>query len=178
MNEIVRVLIDEAAISGAVKRLGAKISEDYAPCGARTPPIFIGVLKGSFVFMADLIRALSIPCEVDFLTAKSYGLNSETSGAVQIVKDIDADVKGRDVIIVEDILESANTLYRVCEILRGREPRSLKVCVFLDKDAGRKIPLAADYKCFDVGGGFVVGYGLDYAEQYRYLPYLAEVNIK
>ncbi|MDR0196761.1 MAG: hypoxanthine phosphoribosyltransferase [Oscillospiraceae bacterium] len=173
MSGTERILLDEAAISAAVKRVGAQISADYA--ARAKPPVIIGVLKGSFVFLADLIRTLTVPCEIDFLTAKSYGQNSHSSGVVQIVKDIDADITGRDVIITEDILESANTLRSVCEILRSRSPASLKVCVFLDKNVKREAPFEADYKCFDIGDEFVVGYGLDYAEKYRYLPYLAAI---
>jgi hypoxanthine phosphoribosyltransferase len=163
-----RVLYSQEDIAREVARVGAEITRDYA--GKK--PLFIGILKGSFMFTADLIRAVDLPCRVDFITAKSYGENTVSSGFVRIVNDVDEDVEGRDVIVIEDILETANTLANVCEILRSRRPASLKVCTFLDKDVDRKIPFAPDYCCFSIEDEFVVGYGLDYAEKYRNLPYL------
>jgi hypoxanthine phosphoribosyltransferase len=170
---IERVLFDEAAINQAVKRIGAEISEEYKGKN----PLLIGILKGSFVFLADLARAVTIPCEIDFISARSYGQQTKSSGIVEILKDIDTDISGRDVIVVEDILESANTLYSICEILKSREPASIKICIFLNKKIERKFPLEADYKCFDIENDFVVGYGLDYAEKYRNLPYIGILTV-
>jgi hypoxanthine phosphoribosyltransferase len=163
-----KILYSQAEIAEAVNRVASEISRDYA---GKTP-LFIGVLKGSFVFMADLVRAVDLPCRVDFMVVKSYGQGTVSSGYVRIVKDIDEVIEGRDVIVVEDILETANTLQSVCEVLRARNPASLRVCVFLDKKINRKVQIEADYVCFDVKDEFVVGYGLDYAEKYRNLPYL------
>jgi len=173
MNFTEKILFDKTAIAKAVKRVGAEISHDYT---GKTP-LFVGILKGSFMFMADLVREVDLPCQMEFMAAKSYGDSAVSSGVVRITKDIDADIEGRDVIIVEDILDTANTLGSVCEVLRQRNPASLKICVFLDKKVDRKIPVEADYVCFDIENEFVVGYGLDYAEKYRNLPYLGTLKI-
>ncbi|MCL1903903.1 MAG: hypoxanthine phosphoribosyltransferase [Oscillospiraceae bacterium] len=159
-------------ISEAVKRVGAEITRDYA--GKK--PLIIGVLKGSFIFMADLVREIDLSCQIDFMVVKSYGGGTVSSGYVNIVKDVDMDIRDRDVIIVEDILDTAGTLQSVCDALSSRNPRSLKVCVFLNKRNKRKIQFDADYECFEIEDEFVVGYGLDYAEKYRNLPYLAVLN--
>ncbi|MCL2070925.1 MAG: hypoxanthine phosphoribosyltransferase [Oscillospiraceae bacterium] len=159
----------KAQIAEAVKRVGAEITNDYAGKN----PLIIGILKGSFIFMADLVREIDLSCQVDFMVVKSYGGGTVSSGYVRIVKDIDTVIEDRDVIIVEDILDTANTLQNVCDVLLSRKPRSLKVCVFLNKRKNRKIQFDADYECFEIEDEFVVGYGLDYAEKYRNLPYLA-----
>jgi len=172
MSELKEILFSEEEISREVKNLGKRISGDYAGKN----PLLIGVLKGSFIFLSDLARAIDFPCEIDFIMAKSYGMSRESSGVVRIVKDVDADITGREVIIVEDILESANTLFSVCEVLKARNPKSLKVCVFLDKKIKRKIPFNADYRCFEAEDKFLVGYGLDYAEKYRNLPYVMTID--
>ncbi|MCL1880833.1 MAG: hypoxanthine phosphoribosyltransferase [Oscillospiraceae bacterium] len=172
VKKVTRVLYSKEQIAEAVKRVGAEITRDYA--GKK--PLFIGVLKGSFVFMADLIREVDLPCRTDFMSAKSYGEGTVSSGFVRIVKDIDEVVEGRDVIVVEDILDTANTLSNVCEILHSRNPASLKICTFLDKEVDRKILLTPDYFCFRVENEFVVGYGLDYAEKFRNLPYLGVLD--
>jgi len=171
MEEISKIILSEEEIRQAVTRLGEQITSDYT---GKTP-LLIGVLKGSFIFLSDLARAIDLPCEIDFVMAKSYGMNKESSGVVRIVKDVDADIKGRDVIIVEDILESANTLFSVCEVLKAREPASLKVCVFLDKKVKRDIEFNADYTCFEVENKFLVGYGLDCREKFRCLPYVGAI---
>jgi len=171
-KEIERIIYTSEQIAEQVKRVGAEITRDYQ--GKK--PVFIGVLKGSFVFMSDLVRAVDLPCRIDFLSAKSYGEGTVSSGFVRIIKDIDEVIEGRDVIIVEDILDTANTLSSVCEILQSRNPASLKICTFLEKDVARKISLVPDYFCFRVENEFVVGYGLDYAEKYRNLPYLAAIK--
>ncbi|MCL1866715.1 MAG: hypoxanthine phosphoribosyltransferase [Oscillospiraceae bacterium] len=166
------VLYNESQIAEAVRRVGAEITRDYAGKN----PLFIGILKGSFMFMADLVRRVELPCEVDFMVAKSYGDSKESSGIVQIVKDIGADIFERDVIIVEDILDTGRTLCSIREVLQTRSPSSIKICVFLDKKTARKSPVTADYVCFEVADEFVVGYGLDYAEKYRNLPDLRSLN--
>jgi len=171
-KEIERILYTPEQIAEAIKRVGAEITRDYQ--GKK--PLFIGVLKGSFVFLSDLIRAVDLPCRIDFLSAKSYGESTVSSGFVRIIKDIDEVVEGRDVIVVEDILDTANTLSSICEILLARKPASLKICTFLEKDIARKITLVPDYYCFRVENEFVVGYGLDYAEKYRNLPYLGVIK--
>ncbi|MCL2633657.1 MAG: hypoxanthine phosphoribosyltransferase [Oscillospiraceae bacterium] len=173
MDGISRILYDQATIASAVKRVGAIISEEYRDKN----PLLIGVLKGSFIFMADLVRVLDIPCEMEFMVAKSYGQRTQSSGVVEILKDINTDINGRDVIIIEDILDTANTLFSITEVLKARNPASIKICVFLDKNIERKVPVTADYKCFDIENEFVVGYGLDYAEKYRNLPYLGVLGV-
>jgi len=171
MEEISKIILSEEEIRQAVTRLGDRITADYAG----KAPLLIGVLKGSFIFLSDLARAIDLPCEIDFVMAKSYGMNKESSGVVRIVKDVDAEIEGRDVIIVEDILESANTLFSVCEVLKARKPASLKVCVFLDKKVKRDIEFDADYTCFEVENKFLVGYGLDCREKFRCLPYVGAI---
>lgn len=171
MEEISKIVFNEEEIRQAVTCLGERITADYE---GKTP-LLIGVLKGSFIFLSDLARAIDLPCEIDFIMAKSYGMSRESSGVVRIVKDVDADVTGRDVIIVEDILESANTLFSVCEVLKARKPASLKVCVFLDKKVKRDVEFDADYKCFEAENKFLVGYGLDCQEKFRCLPYVGAI---
>jgi hypoxanthine phosphoribosyltransferase len=154
---------------GSEKRVGelaARISVDYAG----KEPLLIGILNGAFVFMADLIRALTIPCTIDFVRMASYGAGSVSSGNVLIRKDLEMPVAGRDLLIVEDIVDTGCTLSRLKEILQQRSPASMKVCVLLDKRERRKVPFEADYVGFQIPDAFVVGYGLDYNEQFRFLP--------
>jgi hypoxanthine phosphoribosyltransferase len=167
-QDIERILYSEAQIAEAVKRLGEQITRDYK--GRK--PVLLCVLKGASVFHADLMRAVDLPAEIDFIVAKSYGMNAESSGKLEILKEPDIDLKNRDVIIIEDILDTAVTLSALLHTLSLREPASLKTAVFLDKNLGIKKPVNADYKCFDCENEFLVGYGLDYAEQYRNLPYV------
>ena len=173
-KEKLTTLYSAEEIAAQVARVAAEITVDYKDAERR--PLFVGVLKGAFVFMADLVRQVELPCRLDFMMAQSYGLGTVSSGYVRIVKDIETVIENRDVILVEDILDTANTLSHLCEILCARKPKSLKVCVFLDKKANRKIPFEADYSCFEIDDGFVVGYGLDYAEKYRNLPYLGVIE--
>ncbi|MBR5089000.1 MAG: hypoxanthine phosphoribosyltransferase [Ruminiclostridium sp.] len=169
-NDVERILFSEDEIRNAVAALGKRIAADVSGNGT---PLFIGILKGSFIFMADLVRETGINCEMDFMIAKSYGNSTVSSGTVNIVKDISADITGRDVIVVEDILDTARTLAAVKELLLSRSPASVKICTLLDKVTAKRVSdLKADYKCFDVGNEFVVGYGLDYAEKYRNLKYI------
>lgn len=167
-KDIERILFDEAALSKAVKALGERITSDYR--GKK--PLLIGVLKGSVVFMTDLMRAIDLDCEIDFMTAKSYGNEAVSSGRVEITKYPDAALAGRDLILIEDIYDTGRTLSTVCETLWEKAPASIKICTLLDKKVPKTGDRAADYKCFDIENEFVVGYGLDYAQRYRNLPYI------
>jgi hypoxanthine phosphoribosyltransferase len=160
------VLFSKDVIEQRVRELAEEISRDYA--GREL--IVVGILKGAFIFMADLVRSFKIPCQVDFAQLTSYGSGTVSSGNVVIRKDIGLPIAGRDVLIVEDIVDTGLTLSFLVETLKKRNPRSLKVCVFLDKRARRKVPFTADYTGFDIDDGFVVGYGLDFNEQARHLP--------
>lgn len=153
-------------IGKRVRELARQISKDYA--GREL--IVIGILKGAFIFMADLIRALSIPCTIDFVRCASYGTGSESSEKVVLTKDIETSIKDRDVLIVEDIVDTGLTLKYLVEWLKERNPHSLRVCAFLDKRKRRKVPFEADYVGFTMDDGFLVGYGLDFGERYRFLP--------
>ena len=166
-NDIERVLISEAEIEAEVARVGRQISEDFRDKNR----IFVGVLKGCFIFMADLMRHVDIKCTMDFMAVSSYSGTSST-GAVKINKDLGQDIEGRHVIIVEDILDSGVTLSYLKHYLLGRNPASITIATLLDKPARRKSDIVADYSCFEVPDAFVVGYGLDYNEQYRNLPYI------
>jgi hypoxanthine phosphoribosyltransferase len=160
------ILFSRDDIRKNVQEMADRLSRDYA--GREL--VVIGVLKGAFIFMADLIRAMSIPCKVDFVRAASYGSGQETSGKVVMTKDIETSIAGRDVLIVEDIVDTGLTLTYLVNWLKERNPASLKVCVFLDKRKRRKVSFEADYVVFTMDDGFVVGYGLDFNEQARFLP--------
>ena len=166
-NGIERVLITADEIEEKVAEVGKKISEDYAGKN----PIFVGVLKGCFIFIADLMRHVSIPCTMDFMSVSSYSGTSST-GAVKINKDLNQDIEGRHLILVEDILDSGVTLNYLKTYLQVRKPASVSIVTLMDKPVHRKAPVYADYACFDVPDAFVVGYGLDYNERYRNLPYI------
>jgi hypoxanthine phosphoribosyltransferase len=166
MKETTEILLPREVIDGRVRELAGQISRDYA--GREL--LVVGVLNGAFVFMADLIRALAIPCRVDFVRMASYGSGSESSGEVRIGKDIEVPIGGRDVLIVEDIVDTGLTLSRLVEMLQKRQPASVRVCAFLDKQERRQVPFTADYVGFSIPDRFVVGYGLDYNEEYRFLP--------
>ncbi|NLM84909.1 MAG: hypoxanthine phosphoribosyltransferase [Clostridiales bacterium] len=167
-RDIEKIFFTEEDIAKRVRELGKQISADYAGKN----PVLIGVLKGAFVFMADLLRALDIHCQVEFVACSSYGAGTETSGTVTLTKGLSLDIKGRDVIIVEDILDSGVTINFLKDYLLSLGPASVKVCTFLDKPARRKMPFEADYVGYTCEDAFVVGYGLDYAERYRNLPYI------
>lgn len=166
MKDISSVLVPREEIEKEVKRIGAAISRDYA---GKTP-ILISVLKGAFIFMADLVRNITVPCTLDFMSVSSYGKGTKTSGQVQIIKDLDTNIEGRDVIIVEDILDSGVTLSYLIRLLQARRPASLAVCALFDKPARHKVEIRLAYKGIEVPNEFIVGYGLDYAEKYRNLP--------
>ncbi|HPD57301.1 MAG TPA: hypoxanthine phosphoribosyltransferase [Smithellaceae bacterium] len=160
------ILYKNEDIEKRVRELARQISKDYA--GREL--IVIGILKGAFIFMADLIRVLSIPCTIDFVRCASYGTGSESSEKVVLTKDIETAIKDRDVLIVEDIVDTGLTLKYLVEWLKERSPRSLRVCALLDKRKRRKVPFEADYVGFTMDDGFLVGYGLDFGERYRFLP--------
>ncbi len=166
--DISAVLFDEYKIQTRIREIGLEISNAYR--GKR--PVLIGILKGGFIFLADLVRSISIPIELDFMAISSYGSGTATSGVVKIRKDLDIDVSGKDVIIVEDIVDSGLSLQYIKDYIGKHNPASLKVCVLLDKPAAHKIDVKFDYVGFEVGNEFVVGYGLDFAENYRNLPYI------
>ena len=164
---IERVLISEEELEAAVAKIGRQISEDYRG----KDPIFIGVLKGCFIFMADLMRHVDIDCSMDFMAVSSYSGTTST-GAVKINKDLSEIIEGRHLILVEDILDSGVTLNYLKNYLMVRKPASIAVATLMDKPARRKADIYADYSCFEIPDAFVVGYGLDYNERYRNLPYI------
>lgn len=165
-NMAKEVLFSRDVINQRILELAADISRDYA--GREL--VVVGVLKGAFIFMADLVRRLQFPCVIDFARVASYGSGSTSSGRIVITKDIEMDIKGRDVLIVEDIVDTGLTLSYLVQAFKEREPRSLKVCAFMDKRLRRKVAFEADYVGFTIDDGFVVGYGLDFNEQARFLP--------
>jgi hypoxanthine phosphoribosyltransferase len=166
------VLIDKEALSARIAELGAEISADYAGRDL----LLIGVLKGAVFFMADLMRKLTIPCEVDFMAISSYGASTDSSGVVRILKDLDINIEGRDVLVVEDIIDSGLTLSWLLKNLSSRQPASLEVVALLRKPDAVKVEVPVKYIGFDIPNEFVIGYGLDYAERYRDLPYIATLK--
>ena len=167
-QDIERVLFSEEALDKRVSEIADQINRDYAG----KEPMLISVLRGSFVFMADLIRKIEVPCTVDFMSVSSYGRGTTSSGQVQITKDLSDDIEGKDIIVVEDILDSGNTLSYLLQLLQARKPASMKLCTLLDKPDRRVKEVHVDYTGFTIPDEFVVGYGLDYAEKYRNLPYI------
>ena len=162
------VLIDEAALGARIEELGAEASDDYRGRDL----LLIGVLKGAVFFMADLMRAIDIPCEVDFMAVSSYGAGVDSSGVVRILKDLDLEIAGRDVLIVEDIIDSGLTLSYLLKNLRSRKPASLEVCALLTKPSRRRTEIPCRYVGFEIPDKFVVGYGLDLADHFRTLDYI------
>ena len=165
-QDIEKVLISKAEIDKMAEELGKKLSEDYKG----KQPLMLCILKGSSIFMADLFRHVEIPCEMDFMCVSSYGAGVNTSGTVKIIKDLDTNIENRDVIIVEDIIDSGVTLSHLVKLLRARNPKSLEICTLLNKPSRRRVPVDIKYKGIDIPDEFVVGYGMDYAEKYRNLP--------
>ena len=168
MQDIKEVWISEEELQQKVKELGAKISEDYKDKNL----LMVSVLKGSVVFMADLMRAITVPAAIDFMSVSSYGAGTKSTGVVRIIKDLDTNVADYDLLLVEDILDSGRTLYALREMLKQRHPKSIRIATLLDKPERRVEDIQPDYYCFNVPDEFVVGYGLDYAEKYRNLPYI------
>jgi hypoxanthine phosphoribosyltransferase len=167
-HDIEKVLISEEDIQEIIGRLGKEISRDYVGKN----PLVVAVLRGAFVFTADLMRAITVPCAVDFMAVSSYGSGVKSSGVVRILKDLDTDISGRHVVIAEDILDSGLTLSRLIEVLGTRQPASIEVAALLRKDIPRTVDVECRYVGFECPDAFLVGYGLDYAERYRNLPYV------
>ncbi|MCL2486009.1 MAG: hypoxanthine phosphoribosyltransferase [Oscillospiraceae bacterium] len=172
-NNIEKILISEKELKRAVTRLGKQISADYQGKNL----MMVSVLKGSVVFMADLMRAITIPCSIDFMAVSSYAGRVST-GAVRIIKDLDYPLDNCDLLIVEDILDSGRTLHYIIDILSLRGPRSIKICTLLDKPERRVVQIESNYLGFKIPDAFVVGYGLDYNEKYRNLPYIGILKIE
>ncbi len=165
-DDIESVMISKEEIAAGVSALAARLDEDYGD----KFPVLVCILKGCAPFFTDLIRAMKIPLQIDFMAISSYGNGTNSSGQVKMNKDLDKSIEGRHVLIVEDIIDSGHTLSYLKNVLLARQPASLKICTLLDKVARREVEITPDYKCFDIGNEFVVGYGLDYAEKYRNLP--------
>jgi hypoxanthine phosphoribosyltransferase len=166
------VLIEEDRLQSRIRELGAELSVDYA--GREL--LLVGVLKGAVFFMADLMRSLTVPCEIDFMAISSYGASTDSSGVVRILKDLDINIEGRHVLVVEDIIDSGLTLSYLLRNLESREPASLEICALLTKPSRREIDIPVRYVGFEIPNRFVIGYGLDYAERYRNLPYVGVLH--
>ena len=173
MSETIRVLLSEEKVDKRIAEIAAKISEDYN--GEQVH--MICVLKGGVFFTCELAKRLTIPVSMDFMSVSSYGADTKSSGVVKIVKDLDEGIEGKNVLVVEDIIDSGRTLSYLLEYLRNRNPKSLKLCTLLDKPERRVVEVNVDYTCFDIPDEFVVGYGLDYAQKYRNLPYIGVVEL-
>jgi len=171
-SEIGETLVASDALEARVRELGAEISRDYEGRDL----LLVGILKGAVFFLSDLMRALTVPCEVDFMALASYGSSTDSSGVVRILKDLDAPIEGRDVVIVEDIVDSGLTLSYLLRTLEARQPASLEVCALLTKPERRKVELPIRYVGFEIENRFVIGYGLDHAQRFRNLPYVAVLN--
>ena len=167
-DAIEKVLVSEEELKAKVTSLGQQITKDYAGKNL----LMVSVLKGSVIFMADLMRAIDLPCTIDFMCVSSYGSGTKSSGVVKIIKDLDIDLHGKDLLIVEDILDSGKTLHYITRMLADRGTASIRIATLLDKPERRTAPLTPDYSCFTIPDEFVVGYGLDYDERYRNLPYI------
>ena len=167
-RDILKVLVTEEELKARITEMGAELYERFQGKN----PLFLGVLKGCFVFMADLVRACQVKSDVEFIAVSSYQNATVSSGRVQITHDLQQDITGRHLIIVEDILDSGNTLFYLMEILKARKPASIRICTLMDKPDRRTQPIVADYVGFTIPDAFVVGYGLDYEQQYRNLPYV------
>ncbi|WP_407654326.1 MULTISPECIES: hypoxanthine phosphoribosyltransferase [Caproicibacterium] len=168
LGDIEKVLFSEEQLAEIVERIGEQISEDYQGKNL----LLVSVLKGSVVFMADLMRAIKVPCEVDFMSVSSYGNGTKTSGIVKITKDLDINLEGYDLLVVEDILDSGLTLSYILEMMQARNPKSIRLCTLFDKPERRTVNVKADYVGAVVPDDFIVGYGLDYAQKYRNLPFV------
>ena len=172
MKHTVEVMISEQEVAQRIRELGQQITEHYQ---GSSDLVLVGLLRGSFVFMADLARQIHLPHQVDFMTASSYGNSMQSSRDVRILKDLDDDIKGKDVLLVEDIIDTGNTLNKVKEILALREPKSIRICTLLDKPTRREVDVEVNWVGFEIPDEFVVGVGIDYAQKYRHLPYIGKV---
>jgi hypoxanthine phosphoribosyltransferase len=177
-DDIASVLITEQQINEKIRELAKQISDDYPERGARDDLVLVAVLKGAVMFMTDLSRALSVPVQMEFMAVSSYGSATSSSGVVRILKDLDRDIAGRHVLIVEDIIDSGLTLSWLLKNLESRGPASLEVCTLLRKPDAVKVEVPVRYVGFEIPNEFVVGYGLDYAERYRDLPYIGTLDPK
>ncbi|HHW7567383.1 TPA: hypoxanthine phosphoribosyltransferase [Mannheimia haemolytica] len=173
----IETLIAQEQVVQRIDELANAINQHYQENGCKHL-VVIGLLRGSFMFMADIVRKLDLPVEVDFLTASSYGSSTESSRDVKILKDLDGEIQGKDVLIVEDIIDTGFTLSKVGEILKLREPNSLAICTLLDKPSRREVDVPVKWAGFEIPDEFVVGYGIDYAQQYRHLDYIGKVVIE
>lgn len=173
MSETVRVLLSEEEVDKKIAEIGKQISEDYHG----EPVHLICVLKGGVFFTCELAKRLTIPVSMDFMSVSSYGAATKSSGVVKIIKDLDEGIEGKNVLVVEDIIDSGRTLSYLLENLKNRNPKSLKLCTLLDKPERRVVEVNVDYTCFNIPDEFVVGYGLDYAQKYRNLPYIGVVEL-
>jgi hypoxanthine phosphoribosyltransferase len=169
-----QVLFTRDEIEAAIKKLAGKISQDYNG----KHPLLIGVLKGSFIFMADLIRHLNFPLEVEFIKLSSYGRGRSTPGKIKVVQGLRSKVRGRDIIIIEDIVDTGHTIAFLLDYLRKKKPASLKLCALTDKPSRRQVPVSIDYLGFTVPNKFIVGYGIDWDEKFRHLPHIGFVEVK
>ena len=174
LNDVESTLLSEEKLNQIVSDLGARISKDYEGKNL----LMVSILKGSVVFMADLMRAITIPCSIDFMSVSSYGSSTSSSGNVRIIKDLDINLEGYDLLLVEDILDSGLTLSYVRDMLNTRNPASIRICTLLDKPARRKADIYADYAGAEIPDAFVIGYGLDYDEKYRNLPFVGILSPK
>lgn len=173
-DDIKEVLVNEEQLKECVQKLGAQITKDYEGKNL----LLVSVLRGSVIFMADLMREIKIPCTIDFMSVSSYGAGTKSSGVVKIIKDLDLNLAGYDILIIEDILDSGNTLAYLKKILLTRNPSSIKICTLLDKPERRTADITADYSGFSIPDAFAVGYGLDYDEKYRNLPFIGVLDPK
>lgn len=173
-HEITKTLVSEDEVKKTVQRLGAEITTHYGQIEREL--IVIGLLRGSFIFMADLVRQIKIPLVVDFLTLSSYGDGTVSTGDVKVVMDLDSSIEDRDVLLVEDIVDTGRTFSKVIRMMGNRNPRSLKICTFLNKPEARVVDIKIDFCGVDIPNEFAVGYGLDYAQRYRNLPYVGVLN--
>ncbi|MCJ8163097.1 hypoxanthine phosphoribosyltransferase [Acinetobacter zhairhuonensis] len=169
------VMISAEEIQAKVKQLGAKINAHYAESDKEL--VLIGLLRGSVIFMADLCRTIEKPHELDFMTVSSYGKSTVSSRDVKILKDLDGEIRGKDVLVVEDIIDSGHTLSKVLEILQTREPNSIELCTLVSKPSRREIDLNVKFLGFEVEDKFIVGYGLDYDQKYRHIPFIGEIGL-
>lgn len=172
MRENVRVLISEADVDKKIEEMGKQISRDYEEKTVH----LVCVLKGGAFFMCELAKRITVPVSMDFMAVSSYGSGTESSGNIKMIKDLDESIEGRDVVVVEDIIDSGRTLDKLLELLGTRKPNSIKVCTLLDKPDRRVVDVKVDYTCFNIPDEFVVGYGLDYDQKYRNLPYIGVVE--
>ena len=169
-SDIQSIVLSEKQIAEKVEKAAKWLDAKFE--GTQSVPLMISVLKGSVMFFCDLVRAMDTPVQIDFMTVSSYGSSSESSGMPRIVMDLAASVEGRDVVLVEDIVDSGNTLVKMRDLISGRGAKSFTVVTLFDKPSRRTVNVGADYSCFEIGDEFIVGYGLDYAQKYRNLPYV------